>query len=110
MSGNFLHVNATILCPHGGMATVLPAQSRVLVNGRPVASVADTVTVTGCPYTVGNKPQPCTSVRWSGTSGRVRVHGSPALLQGSTAQCYSAEQIPQGPPTVSVVQQRAVGR
>lgn len=109
MSGNLLHTSATVTCPHGGQATALPAQSRVLVAGSPAASQADLYTVSGCTFNTGGKPQPCTTIRWTGPSGRIRVNGSPALLQSSRSLCHSAEQAPQGPPAVTVVQQRAVG-
>ena len=39
---------------------------------------------------------------------RVLVGGQPALLQTSTGLCLSAEQIPQGPPTVTVNQSRVI--
>ncbi|TDC24601.1 hypothetical protein E1265_09310 [Streptomyces sp. 8K308] len=109
MSGNLLTTASTVVCPHGGQATALPAQSRVLVAGAPAATEADLYTVVGCTLTVGGKPQPCTTIRWTGPSGRIRINGSPALLQSSTGQCHSAEQVPQGPPNVTVVQQRGVG-
>jgi hypothetical protein len=109
MPGNVLHVGATVTCPHGGRAGGLPAQSRVLVGGQPVTTLADLYTVAGCPLNIGGKPQPCVTVRWLGSSARIRVNGSPALLQASTAVCQSAEQVPQGPPLVSVVQQRVMG-
>ena len=50
MSGNLLHVNATVMCPHGGQATLLPSQSRVQVAGQPVATLSDVHTIVGCPY------------------------------------------------------------
>lgn len=109
MSGNLLHVNATVTCPHGAQATALPAQSRVLVSGQAVTSTADLYTVTGCPFNVGGKPQPCTTIRWVMPSARIRVNGAPALPQSSVGLCQSAEQVPQGPPIVTVIQQRAVG-
>jgi hypothetical protein len=110
MSGNLLHVNATVTCPHGGQVTDLPAQSRVLVSGHPAATVADVFTVAGCTFSVGTKPQPCVTVRWVTPSARIQINGSPAVLAASAGVCQSAEQIPQGPPLVSVVQQRAAGR
>jgi hypothetical protein len=110
MSGNLLHVNATVICSHGGQAGSQPAQSRVVVAGQPVATVADFYTVTGCPFAAGNKPQPCVTVRWLAPSGRIQVNGSPALLQSTPATCQSAEQVPQGPPRVTTVQQRVVGQ
>ncbi|MGW2786939.1 hypothetical protein ACWC3X_37990 [Streptomyces populi] len=110
MSGNVLHANATVTCPHGAPATVLPTQSGVMVGGRSASTTADLYTVTGCPFTVGNKPQPCTTIRWQGPSTRIRVRGVPVLLESSTGTGHSAEQAPQGSSTVSVVQQRVVGR
>jgi hypothetical protein len=109
VSGNLLPASATVTCPHGGRATVLPSQSRVLVAGSPAATQADLYTVTGCTLTVGGKPQPCTTIRWTGPSARIRINGSPALLQAARGLCHSAEQAPQGPPAVTVVQQRVVG-
>jgi hypothetical protein len=109
MPGNLMHVNATVTCPHGGQATVVPAQSRVLVSGQPVATVASLYTVAGCVFTVGTKPQPCVTVRWLSPSARIQALGSPVLLAVPPGICQSVEQIPQGPALVSVVQTRAVG-
>ena len=110
MPGNLMHVNATVTCPHGGQATVVPAQSRVLVSGQPVATVASLYTVAGCVFTVGTKPQPCVIVRWLSPSARIQALGSPVLLAVPPGICQSAEQIPQGPGLVSAVQPRAVGQ
>jgi hypothetical protein len=109
MTGYLMHVNATVYCPHGGHATYHPAQTRVLVTGRLAASVAGLWTVTGCPFTVGGKPSPCVTIRWLSPSRRIKVTGSPAELSDPTGTCFSAEQIPQGPAVISVVQHRAVG-
>jgi hypothetical protein len=47
------------------------------------------------------------------TSTRVLINGMPAILQPTPgtgpAICLSAEQIPQGPPTVSSLQTRVTG-
>jgi hypothetical protein len=37
------------------------------------------------------------------------VNKQPAVLQSSTGLCLSAEQIPQGPPSVVLTQMRASG-
>ena len=110
MPGNLMHVNATVTCPHGGQATVMPAQSRVVVSTQPVATVASVYTVAGCAFTVGPKPQPCVLARWMTPSARVKVGGSPALLSTQPGICQSAEQIPQGPAIVAVVQPRVVAQ
>jgi len=94
------------MCPHGGQAGALPAQGRVLAEGGPAASQADVWTVAGCTLT----DSPCAMIRFTGPSARIRVNGTPALLQSSTASCLGAAGTPQGPPNVVVVQQRVVGR
>ncbi|MDR7275499.1 hypothetical protein [Catenuloplanes atrovinosus] len=110
MSRNAQHVNETLTCPHGGRASIAPGRSRVLVNGNPVATLADRYTVIGCPFTAGNKPQPCVTITWTTAAERVRAQGSPVLPQGATGLCQSAERIPAGPPQISVIQQRVVAR
>lgn len=112
MPGNFVHVGATLQCPHGGSISVLPANQRVRVNGQPVATATDTFLVAGCPFTVPAtppKPQPCVKTQWLVQSSRVKVGGQPVILQDSTGICQSAEQIPQGPPTVQSTQTKVRG-
>jgi hypothetical protein len=99
--------------PHAGQVSVSTPNTRVLVGGQPVATLADTDTVAGCPFQiptpVGPKPQPCVRVQWIVPAARVRIGGQPALLQSSSGLCLSVEQIPQGPPNVAVTQMRARG-
>ncbi len=106
---NLLHVNATVNCPHGGRASYLPAQPRVNLTGQVAATVAGQWLIAGCPFTAGNKPQPCVTIRWTTPAARVTVAGAPVVTQASIGLCLSAEQAPQGPPMVTVVQQRAKG-
>ncbi len=104
------HVGASAICPHGGQVSTISTNARVLVAGAAVATMADTCTVAGCAFTVPpGKPQPCVRVQWLVPAARVLVMGQPALLQGSTGLCLSAEQIPQGPPTVVTTQPRVLG-
>ena len=115
MPGFLLHVNAVMQCTHMAPATTTPTQPRVLVNGQPVATVANIITVAGCAFTLPNgKPQPCVMVKWLMPATRVLVNGQPALLQptptgSGTGLCQSIEQIPQGPPLISMVQTRVIG-
>lgn len=110
MPGNLMHVSATVACPHGGQATAQPNQSRVTLAGQAAVTTASLYTVSGCSFTVGNKPQPCVTARWTSPSTRVKVNGSPVLLSTPSGICQSAEQIPQGPATVSAVQTKVVGQ
>jgi hypothetical protein len=113
MPATLYHVGATASCPHQGPVTTVSTNSRVLVGGQPVAIVTDQSTIAGCPFQVpvgaGTKPQPCVRVQWASPATRVFVGGQPVLLQSSTGICQSAEQIPQGPPSITVTQTRVVG-
>ena len=122
MPGFLMHVKAVMSCFHqAGTATIPPTQPRVLVSGQPIATVAPPpvplATVAGCPFQVpvpgGTKPQPCVTIKWTMPSTRFLVNGLPAALiptpGPAPAICQSAEQIPQGPPTVKLVQSRVIG-
>ncbi len=115
MPGFLLHVGATMQCFHAAPASTAPTQTRVLAGGQPVATTANLITVSGCPFQIpvgaGTKPQPCVTVKWAMVSTRVQVGGLPALLQPGPGSgqgiCLSVEQIPQGPPQVGSVQMKA---
>lgn len=110
MPGPLFHVGAAAICPHGGQVTTISGNTRVLVSGMPVATVADTSLVAGCVFTIPpGKPQPCVLVKWLVPAVRVLVMGQPVLLQTSAGLCQSVEQIPQGPPVVITTQPRVVG-
>lgn len=113
MPGLLLHVGATAVCPHGGQVSSISTNIRVRVSGQFVTTVNDTFTVAACPFQVpigtGTKPQPCVKVQWIVPAVRVRVGGQPVLLKTSAGICQSAEQIPQGPPNVTVTQIRVKG-
>lgn len=113
MPGPLFHVGAQAMCPHAGQISTITSNTRVLVSGQPVATMADTFPIAGCPFQVpvgpGTKPQPCVLVQWLAPATRVTVNGQPVILQTSAGLCKSAEQIPQGPPTVTVNQTRTIG-
>lgn len=112
MPGPVVVMGATITCPHGGPVQVVGGSPRVLLMGMPAATLASQFPITGCPFQVpigtGTKPQPCVKVQWIVAATRVQAGGSPLILQTSTGICQSIEQIPQGPPAVSVTQTRVV--
>jgi uncharacterized Zn-binding protein involved in type VI secretion len=114
MGSPLVHVGAQGTCPHGGQLSVTSTNQRVKVGGQPVALVNDTYTIAACPFQVpigtGTKPQPCVKVQWTVPASRVRVGGQPVILTTSTGLCLSAEQIPQGPPTVTMTQMRVRGQ
>lgn len=110
MPGPLVHVGATLICPHGGPANIITTNSRVLVSGQPVATLADQFLIAGCAFTLpGGKPQPCVRVQWLTPATRVLVNGQPAILQSSTGLCLSPEQAPQGAPIIVTTQPRVIG-
>jgi PAAR motif-containing protein len=110
MGTPLFHVGAQAMCPHGGQVTTIPGSPRVTVGGQPVATLGDTYLITGCSFTLpSGKPQPCVKVQWLVPAARVKVGGQPVILQNSTGLCLSAEQIPQGPPSMVMTQMRAMG-
>ena len=111
MPGFLLHLGATVQCQHVAPATALTGNVRVFVNGAPAATATDVFTVVGCPFTVGPKYQPCTTIRWA-PAGRVFINGQPAVVQlpgPGQGICQSAEQLPQGLPIIGAVQSRVTG-
>ncbi len=111
MPGFLLHVGATASCSHGGQMSTISSNARVLVSGQPVAILSDNYLISGCSFTLPptSKPQPCVKVLWLVPASRVMVSGQPAILQTSSGMCQSAEQIPQGAPTVTATQTRVRG-
>jgi len=109
MPGFLYHVGASAICPHGGQISTAPGNPRVKVSSQLAATMADQSLVAACAFTAGPKPQPCVRVQWLVPAIRVRAGGQPVLLQDSVGLCLSAEQIPQGPPTVIATQPRVKG-
>ena len=113
MPGYILTTASSAICQHGAQVSIISSNTRVRIAGSPAAVLNDQYTVSGCPFQVpigvGTKPQPCVKVRWISPAARVRVGGQPVILQSSAGLCLSAEQIPQGAPTVVMVQGRVRG-
>ncbi|SFF76461.1 hypothetical protein SAMN05518801_101345 [Novosphingobium sp. CF614] len=114
MPGPVLHVGAVGMCPHAGQMAIAPGNPRVMLGGMPAATMADVATIAGCVFQVpipgGTKPQPCVTVQWLVPATRVTAGGQPLILSTSPGLCKSAEQIPQGPPTVTTVQMRVIAQ
>lgn len=117
MPGLILHGGAQVACFHQATATVPPSAPRVLVGGFPVATVK-VFPVALCPWQIpigtGTKPQPCVTVEWAMVATKVLVMGQPVLVQTppgpgpGAGVCKSAEQAPQGVPTVRSMQTRVI--
>ncbi len=104
-----LNTSSTIFCPHGGSVQLSTSNADAKADGSYMLLVSDQHPVSGCPFFAGTKAQPCVIVRWQVGATQTKVQGTPVLLQTSVGLCFSAEQIPQGPPIVAATQQVAKG-
>ena len=99
---------STVMCPHGGSLKLTTSNQIAIISGAPALLLTDVHQVGGCPFLLPNgKPQPCVTARWTSGATQAKLWDIPMLLQNSVGLCFSAEQIPQGPPVVAAVQQLA---
>ena len=110
MPGFLLDAGATILCPHGGQATVTPRSTRVKLGGKPPLLVDDVVMISGCAFNFSGAPSPCLRVMWQLPATRVKVESSPVLLSSSVGLCVNAASAPQGTAIVTNFQTRVKGQ
>lgn len=115
MPGNPLTQTTMIRCPHGGVGVVRPSQLSFMINNAPVGTASDSIMVQGCPFTLANgQPNPCVIIQWDNVATQVMAGGVPVQLQtvGSgtgLGQCIAVTGTPQGPPTISQIEQFATG-
>ena len=122
MAGLLLHAGATVECFHKAAATVSAGSQKVKFGGQLAATASSTVTVTPgtCPFKIpvppppATKPQPCATITWGTKATKVKIGGQPALLGPAlgvvAGVCKSADQIPQGAPTLSAIQSKVSGK
>ena len=99
---------STVICPHGGMATLTTSNSKAIVAGAPVLLLTDMHMIAGCTFSPG-APSPCLTIRWITAATQVNVDNVPVLLQNSVGLCMNAFQAPQGTAIVVQTQTQAMG-
>ncbi|HEU0195103.1 MAG TPA: hypothetical protein VFQ71_12940 [Gaiellales bacterium] len=105
-----LDASTQIACPHGGQGIVVASNQNVLLGGSPALVSSDTVTISGCSFTISGSPSPCLTVQWQAPATRVKVSGTPVLLSSSVALCMSAANVPQGTAALSGYQTKVQGQ
>lgn len=113
MAAPILTTASTVLCPHGGTVSLSTSNAIAMADSAPMLLLTDIHSVSGCPFQVPagptTKPQPCVTVQWQVGATQTKVNSVAVLLQTSTGLCFSAEQIPQGPPSIVNVQMKVQG-
>lgn len=110
MPGPFLTTAATVMCTHGGQASLSTANQKAKA-GAAILLESDVHTVAGCPFTLPSAtPSPCVRIEWTAGAGSVQVNGTKPLVASSVGKCLSAASAPQGVAIVVPGQFRARGR
>lgn len=110
MPGYILNTSSTVLCPHGGVATLCTSNSRFFVDGSPALLESDIHPVAGCPFMVGSRYSPCLRIEWSSGAGGVTNAQNPVLLQSSIGRCLNGEGAMQGVAIIAGTQIRGSSR
>jgi hypothetical protein len=106
MAGQAITTASTLMCPHGGTVSGIPASPRASAGATMLRAI-DTFTIAGCPFVLpGGAPSPCVTVRWTAADTNVAVGGAATLSGGSVGLCMNAAQVPQGPVQVVATQTR----
>ena len=103
MPGPLLHLGATVLCSHGGMAMPTAPNPRVLVSGQPTVTITAPYVIAGCPFNVGVTLVPCVTGQWTVAATRVTSNAQPLVLMDSVSICA-----PNGTPMMPLVAQTRV--
>jgi hypothetical protein len=101
---NLLSSSAIMMCPHGGMVSVIPANTRVTAAGGPLIGATDTYLIAGCPFVVGIVPHPCVQVQWVQPDARSQVNGDFTLSEESTGLCIAPDMAVQGTVLITFTQ------
>ncbi len=97
MPGAILFAGATIQCPHGGQAAIVPSNQKVTLGGQPALLITDVMTIQACPFTLpSTTPSPCLTIQWTAPSTAVTLNGQSVLLMSSQGLCMNAQSAPQG--------------
>jgi hypothetical protein len=83
---------------------------KVKVGGAFALLSTDVFTVAGCPFTLpGGVYHPCVLIQWQSPATKIKINGTPVLLESSIGMCQAADQAVQGKAIVSGVQTKAKG-
>ena len=102
MPAPILHLGATVLCGHGGQASVTSPFPRVKLGGQPVVTLSSVYAVAGCGLSASGSP-PCVTAQWVVGATRVLAGGAPVATLMSQSVC-----VPTGTPMLPVMAQTRV--
>lgn len=84
MPGFLLQTGAVMLCPHGGSASFVQPDSRVMVDGQPIATVSARFIIAGCSL---SGDAHCETAYFVTAANRVTANSQAVLLSSNQAVC-----------------------
>jgi len=105
--GQYLTLSSTLMCPHGGTVSPIPANSKVSL-GDAIVLATDTFPIGGCAFAPG-APHPCVQVQWIVTALRATADGAAPLTTDSVGLCVAADSAVQGPVIIQATQAEVTG-
>jgi hypothetical protein len=73
---SFLTMSSVIQCPHGGVVTAVPSNTKAQAQGALILCATDVFTVAGCSI-----PVPCVTVTWPAAVHKSKPGGNVCLTQ-----------------------------
>lgn len=107
--GSLLTASSTMLCPHGGMVSPIPATAQVRLGGDLVVLAGDSFPIGGCAFNVAGAPHPCIQVQWIVTALRSTIVQDRPLTTDSVGLCKAADGAVQGPVSIAGTQTGVTG-
>ncbi len=105
-----LNVSSMLMCPHGGMVTIVTSNTRVMAGGDLAVTASDTFLVAGCPFILGLVPHPCVQIQWVQPAARSQVLGDNTLTEDSVGLCVAVDQSVQGTVLITFTQPQVMGK
>ena len=103
MPAPILHMGATVLCSHGGLAIPTVPSPVVLVSGMPIATIAAPYVIAGCAFVPPAGNGPCVVGQWVVGATMVLSQGQPVAILSGVSICA-----PTGTPMLPVASQTLV--
>jgi hypothetical protein len=102
MPSPILHLGASVLCKHAGLATPAGPFPSVLVSAQPVVTLSNLYSITACSLSATSTP-PCATGQFIVGATRVFAGGVPVAIFDGTSTC-----VPTATPMQPVVAQTRV--
>ncbi len=106
---NLLNSSSIMMCPHGGIVSVVTSNTQVMAAGDPVIRASDTYLVAGCSFVIGVVPHPCTQVQWVQPNMSSQAVSDFTLSEESVGLCVAADMAVQGTVLISFTQPSVSG-